>query len=132
MTPLKLYLLRAVHDWAVNSSYTPQVLVNTTAEGVKVPPGYAENGRIILNTHPAAVSHFEFSADGLRFSARFGAQSFRVVIPYPAVLAIYARENNQGISFPVTSAEINTESGVDDRRPEDEPPGKGPILRVVK
>ena len=132
MTPLKLYLLRAVHDWAVDSGFTPQVLVDATAVGVKVPPGYVENGRIILNMHPKAVSHLEFSAAALRFSARFAAQSFRVEIPYPAVLAIYARENSQGITFPETPAAGKAESGPDGKPPEDKPPGKGPTLRVVK
>ena len=132
MTPLKLYLLRAVHDWAVDSGYTPQVLVDATAAGVKVPPGYVENGRIILNVHPKAVSHLEFAADALRFSGRFGAQSLRVEIPYPAVLAIYARENSQGITFPEMPAADQSESGADGKPPEDKPPGKGPVLRVVK
>ena len=132
MTPLKLYLLRAVHDWAVDGGYTPHVLVDVNAVGVKVPPGHGENGRVILNVHPKAVSHFEFAADALRFSARFGAQSFRVEIPYPAVLAIYARENSQGITFPETPPGDKTEPGQDGTPPEDKPPGKGPGLRVVK
>lgn len=132
MTPLKLYLLRAVHDWAVDSGHTPQLLVDAGAVGVKVPPGYVENGRIILNVHPKAVSHLEFSPDALRFSARFGAQSFRVEIPYLAVLAIYARENSQGITFPEMPAADKAEPGPDDKPPEDKPPGKGPTLRVVK
>ena len=132
MTPLKLYLLRAVHAWAVDSGYTPQVLVDATAVGVKVPPGYVENGRIILNVHPQAVSHFEFAADALRFSARFGAQSLRVEIPYPAVLAIYARENSQGITFPELASGDSNNTGPENIPPDGKPPGKGPSLRVVK
>lgn len=132
MNPLKLYLLRAVHDWAVDNGFTPQVLADATVAGVKVPPGYIDNGRIVLNVHPQAVSHLEFSGDALRFSARFGAQSFRIEIPYPAVLAIYARENSQGITFPEMPAGEQKESGPEDKSSGGKPPGKGPSLRVVK
>jgi stringent starvation protein B len=132
MSPLKLYLLRAVHDWAVDSGFTPQVLADATVAGVKVPSGYVESGRIVLNVHPRATSHLEFSEDSLRFSARFGAQSFPVEIPYAAVLAIYARENGQGITFPELSADANKESTPDGQPPDDKPPGKGPTLRLVK
>ena len=131
MTPLKLYLIRAVYDWAVDSGFTPQVLVDATAAGVKVPPAYVQDGRIVLNIHPRAVGHFEFSADVIRFSARFGGQSLVVEAPYPAVLAIYARENNQGITFPELPAR-EKESGSEDKPPDGKPPGKGPTLRIVK
>jgi stringent starvation protein B len=137
MNPLKLYLLRAVHDWAVDSGFTPHVLADANAAGVMVPPGYVDKGRIVLNTHPRAVNHLEFAGDALRFSARFGAQSVRIEIPYAAVLAIYARENGQGITFPPeTPDEVQQqgekETGHDDNPPEGKPPGKGPGLRIVK
>lgn len=132
MSPLKLYLLRAAYDWSVDSGFTPQVLVDATAAGTKVPSGYVENGRVVLNIHPRAVNHFEFAGDALRFSARFAAQSFMVEVPYTAVLAIYARENNQGISFPETSAEENKNVDPENQPPDSKPPNKGPSLRVVK
>ena len=132
MNQLKLYLIRAVYDWAVDSGFTPQVLVDATTAGVKVPPAYVQEGRIVLNIHPRAVGHFEFAADAIRFSARFGGQSIPVEAPYTAVLAIYARENNQGITFPEMSAGEQKESGPEDKPPDGKPPGKGPALRIVK
>ncbi len=132
MTPLKLYLLRAVYDWTVDNNFTPQVLVDAGAAGVKVPANYIQDGRIVLNIHPRAVGHFEFAAEALRFSARFGGQSLSVEVPYTAVLAIYARENNQGITFPELSPGDKPDSGPDDNPPAGKPPGKGPSLRVVK
>ncbi|OGI49141.1 MAG: hypothetical protein A2W42_08300, partial [Candidatus Muproteobacteria bacterium RIFCSPHIGHO2_01_60_12] len=118
MTPIKLYLLRAVYDWAVDNNFTPQVLVDATAAGVKVPANYVQDGRIVLNINPRAVGHFEFAADALRFSARFGGRSLSVEVPYTAVLAIYARENNQGITFPELPGGDKPGPG-----PEDNPPG---------
>lgn len=132
MSPLKLYLLRAVHDWAVDGGFTPQMLVDATVSGVKVPSAYVVNDRIVLNVHPRATSHLEFSSDAVRFSARFASQSHPVEIPYAAVLAIYARENGQGITFPELSTGENKESAPDDKPPEGKPPGKGPTLRIVK
>jgi stringent starvation protein B len=131
MTPIKLYLMRAVHDWAVDNRFTPQVLVDATAAGVKVPMNYVQDGRIVLNVHPRSVQQLEFGDDALRFSARFGAQSLRVEIPHAAVLAIYARENSQGITFPELPAGEGKELD-GDSPPDDKPPGKGPSLRVVK
>ena len=132
MTPIKLYLLRAVYDWAVDNNFTPQVLVDATAAGVKVPTNYIQDGRIVLNINPRAVGQFEFAAEALRFSARFGGRSFSVEVPYPAVLAIYARENNQGITFPELPAGDKPGPGTEDSPPDGKPPGKGPSLRVVK
>lgn len=132
MTPIKLYLLRAVYDWAVDNHFTPQVLVDANAAGVRVPPNYVQNGRIVLNIHPRAVGRFEFTAEALRFSARFGGQSMTIELPYAAVLAIYARENNQGITFPELPAGDKAGSGPEEPPPDGKPPGKGPSLRVVK
>lgn len=136
MTPIKLYLLRAVYDWAVDNGFTPQVLVDAAVAGVKVPANYVDNGRIVLNVHPRAVSQFEFAGDSLRFSARFGGRRLAVEVPYPAVLAIYARENSQGITFPEMSAEDKPGDkkgpGPDETPPSGKPPGKGPTLRIVK
>lgn len=132
MTPIKLYLLRAVYDWAVDNHFTPQALVDATAVGVRVPTNYVQDGRIVLNIHPRAVDHFEFAAETLRFSARFGGRSLSIEVPYAAVLAIYARENNQGITFPELPAGDKPVPGPEDNPPEDKPPGKGPSLRVVK
>jgi len=137
MNPLKLYLLRAVHDWAVDSGFTPHVLADANAAGVRIPPGHADNGRIVLNVHPRAVNRLEFAGDALRFSARFGAQSVSIEIPYAAVLAIYARENGQGITLPAeTPAGENKpgeeQTGTGDNPPDDKPTGKGPTLRIVK
>jgi stringent starvation protein B len=132
MTPIKLYLLRAVYDWAVDNSFTPQLLVDAGAAGVKVPANYIQDGRIVLNIHPRAVGRFEFAAEALRFAARFGGQSLAVEVPYAAVLAIYARENNQGITFPELTAGDKPEPGPEDSPPGGKSPGKGPSLRVVK
>jgi stringent starvation protein B len=129
VTALKTYLLRAVYDWALENGHTPQIVVDTKADGVRVPAGHADAaGRIVLNIHPRALHGFAFDDSWIRFTARFGGTPFGVEVPLAAVLAVYARENGQGISFPA-------EEGGDHQPPETGPEGgarKRPGLRVVK
>jgi stringent starvation protein B len=102
MTPLKLYLLRAVYDWSVEQGWTPHVIVDATASGVQIPPAHVQDGKIVLNIHPRAVGRFELTERALSFSARFGGRPFEIEAPLAAIRAVYAKENGQGIAFPET------------------------------
>lgn len=129
MVALKPYLLRAVHLWAVDSGVTPHVLVDATAAGVKVPAHFVDNGRIVLNVHPRAVTDFNLNDDWLWFSARFSGNQFTIEVPLAAVLAIYAKENGQGISFPEEGAPTHNGPGTE---PTGQPQRKGPTLKIIK
>jgi stringent starvation protein B len=132
VSELKRYLLRSVCDWALDEGLTPHILVDATFSGARVPERYVENGRIVFNVHPRAVHLFEITDTGLGFSARFGGQPMQVFVPLPAVLAVYAKENGQGISFP-EPATTGPEGQPPEPAPEGEPPRpKGAHLRVVK
>ena len=126
------YLIRAIHQWAVDNNLTPHILVDAAAAGVKVPAGYAQDGRVTLNIHPQAVKNLELGNEWLLLSARFGGQSVAVEIPTAAVLAVYVRETGRGIFF---QGEDEMTSAADDKPPP--PPGKpspqnGRRLKVVK
>jgi stringent starvation protein B len=123
------YLIRALHQWALDSGFTPQIAVDVTQPGVQVPVSYVRDGKIVLNIHPQAVHQLELGNDAIRFLARFGGRSEPVVVPVPAVLAIYARENGRGIQFP--PEEGGVEPPPTPTAPEP-PPKKGPHLKVVK
>jgi stringent starvation protein B len=43
--------------------------------------------------------------DFIEFKARFGGVAREIVVPVDHVVAIYARENGQGMAFPMPSAE---------------------------
>ncbi len=135
MAPLKPYLLRAARDWCLDNGFTPHLLVDATAAGVNVPANYVEDGKIVLNINPRAIGSFNLDDDGVRFSARFGGREFFVEAPLNAVLAVYAKENGQGISFPPETATAPAE-GANAAPPEEPPPGKpprkGPSLKIVK
>ncbi|HYW93679.1 MAG TPA: ClpXP protease specificity-enhancing factor [Gammaproteobacteria bacterium] len=130
MTSRKPYLIRAIYDWIVDNSCTPFLLVDCHHEGVLVPEQNVQDGKIVLNVSPAAVAGLELGNDRIGFSARFGGVAFQVEIPPQAVLAIYARENGEGMMFPPEDdGGPPPESGGDDG-------GEGsrqrPSLRVVK
>ena len=59
-----------------------------------------KDGRVVLNIAERAVAKLELGDDALRFSARFGGVSQNVVVPVPAVIAVYARETGQGMALP--------------------------------
>lgn len=127
------YLIRALHEWALDCGYTPQIAVDATVAGVQVPHAFVRDGQIVLNVHPQAVHQLELGNDTISFFARFGGKSEPVVIPVRAVLAIYARENGRGIQFP--AEESGTEpppAPTPPATPAPPAPTRGPHLRRVK
>ncbi|HUS23357.1 MAG TPA: ClpXP protease specificity-enhancing factor [Candidatus Binatia bacterium] len=93
------YLIRAVYDWAADNGYTPHLLIAADAEGVAVPREFVKEGRITLNISPMAVQNLDLQRDPIRFFARFSGHPFEVQVPSGAVLAVFARENGEGIVF---------------------------------
>ncbi|MDE1514744.1 MULTISPECIES: ClpXP protease specificity-enhancing factor [Vibrio] len=108
MTPRRPYLLRAFYDWLLENELTPHLVVDATLPRVKVPLEYVQDGQIILNVAPRAVSHLDLSNDEVTFNARFGGRPHRVIVPIYAVQAIYARENGAGTMFEPESAYIDS------------------------
>ncbi len=119
------YLLRALYDWIVDNNLTPYVLVNAEAERVDVPTQYIDNGKIVLNVSPAAVSSLELGNDFVIFNARFSGKPTDVSFPISAVLAVYAKENGQGMVF-------NDSGNVPPTEPEPDKPSGSSHLKLVK
>ena len=122
MTSSRPYLLRAVYEWIADNGLTPQIVVDARQEQVRVPATYVRDGKIVLNVSASAVRGLRLGNEWVEFSARFGGTPFEVAVPTRAVLAIMARENGTGMSFP--------DSGDGDRPPP--APRSRPNLRVVK
>jgi stringent starvation protein B len=99
MTPSKPYLIRAIYDWIVDNGLTPYLVVDAKQEFVQVPQEFVEDGRIILNVSPVACRGLHLENDRIVFSARFAGEVKQIFSPPKAVLAIYARENGQGMVF---------------------------------
>ena len=132
------YLIRAIFEWACDNGYTPHLLVSADYPGVAVPRQYVQEGRITLNISPVAVQSLDLQSEPIWFSARFGGRAFDVQVPTGAVLAVFARENGEGVMFGETEpadpqqaavADANTEAGPEPEPPKPQP-GR-PNLRVV-
>ncbi len=127
MTSSRPYLIRALYQWIVDNGVTPYILVDALVDGVDVPPQYIQDNKIVLNIAPMAVQGLTLGDDIISFSARFSGQSVNLVVPTEAVMAIYARENGQGMMF---NEEPGSSGPPDGSGPDDDKPK--PSLRVVK
>ncbi|MEY3219650.1 MAG: stringent starvation protein [Pseudomonadota bacterium] len=155
MTPMRPYLLRAIYEWIVDNNFTPYILVDAEHPQVKVPQQYVRDGQIVLNVSMSAVRQLELENDWISFTARFSGASMRVYAPMVAVLAIYTKENGQGMIFQPEEAleQLEKQPPKEKERPvlkvlqseehinnnddhNDNPPpppkGKRPSLKIVK
>jgi stringent starvation protein B len=99
-TSTRPYLLRALHEWCTDSGFTPYVAV-LVDETVQVPLEYVKNGEMVLNVGYDATAGMTLGNEFIEFKARFGGVPRDIIIPVNRVMAIYARENGQGMSFPM-------------------------------
>ena len=97
----KPYLIRAIHQWCTDAGFTPYVAV-AVGPSVRVPAEHVKNGEIVLNVSALATSRLRIGNDAIEFQARFSGIAREVYVPMEAVIAIYARENGQGMAFEIT------------------------------
>ena len=99
MNSNKPYLLRALNEWILDNGLTPHLIVDAHAEGVEVPEQAIKDGKLVLNITCQATANLEMGNDSISFQARFSGIAFDIFLPIEAVMAIYARENGQGMMF---------------------------------
>ncbi len=139
MTSSRPYLVRAIYQWITDNGLTPHLLVDVSVDGVQVPAEHVQNGKIILNIAPMAVTGLVLGDTEITFSARFSGKAQGLYVPVDAVLAVYAKENGQGMMFSEDDGAVAEADKGDDSDPDLDPdPGtnpdrpKRPSLRVVK
>ncbi len=151
-TSTRPYLIRALHEWCTDNGFTPYIAVYVDAT-VRVPGDYVKNNEIVLNVGFEATSGLKLGNETIEFRARFGGSARDISVPVDHVIALYARENGQGMAFPVPSeAAVAAEPLADAARgprlavaeppaaktdeqpdPPTEPPGGGrPTLKRIK
>jgi len=113
-TSTKPYLLRAIYEWCTDNGYTPYLAVMVDGR-TRVPMQFVKNGEIVLNISFDATSGLKMDNDVVHFSARFGGVSREIVVPVDNVIAIYARENGQGMAFDVTKPSADDIKGLEDQ-----------------
>jgi len=148
-TSTRPYLIRALYEWCTDNGFTPHLAVRVD-ETVQVPREYVQNGEIVLNISFSATSSLQLGNEFVQFKARFAGKARDIMVPVSRVMAIYARENGQGMAFPqvadvdetrVPAAKspapapdqdlkglqlVPSEVGIADVGMDDEPPSKPP------
>lgn len=105
------YLIRAMHEWCTDHGFSPYMAVHVD-HSVQVPQEFVNNGEIVLNVSVDATSGLKLGNEWIEFKARFGGVAREILVPVSHVVAVYARENGQGMAFPAPA----TQAG--DRLPE--------------
>ncbi len=119
MNSSKPYIIRALHEWISDNNCTPLVLVSAQHPDVQIPAGIEEDGKVVLNVSYGATKNLELADEGILFDARFSGVSQNLFIPIESVMAIYARENGQGMMF--------GENDKEDEQPTNPPKGSKPV-----
>jgi len=101
-TSTRPYLIRALYDWCTDNGFTPYVAVSVD-DTVQVPREYVKNNEIVLNISFDATSSLKLGNDFIEFKARFAGSAREIMVPISHVIAIYARENGQGMAFPMVA-----------------------------
>jgi stringent starvation protein B len=146
------YLIRAMYEWCTDHSFTPYVAVKVDGS-VQVPREFVQGGEIVLNISFDATSSLQLGNEFIEFKARFGGKPCDIMVPIHRVMAIYARENGQGMSFPVTDSPMgatvvgmdklhkvpdaasslsasSSSSASDEDKPEPPPPSRPMLTRI--
>jgi len=141
MNSSKPYIIRALHEWISDNDCTPLILVSSDQEEVQIPAGIAKDGKVVLNISYGATKHLEMIEEGILFDARFSGVSQNIYVPMESILAIYARENGQGMMFgennelpepPKTTKKDDSDKKKDNQNKSDNKTKNKSFLKVVK
>lgn len=136
MNSSRPYLIRAIYQWIIDNNATPHLLIDAESESVIVPKEFIQNGKVILNVGPMAVQNLSLGNSDITFTARFNGASRDIYCPTSTVLAIYAKENGQGMAFSDDDDDTPDPDTTDDLTPSKDKKvlktGSRPNLRVVK
>ena len=97
MTSTRPYLVRAMIDWIVDNAWTPYVVIAADAPGAEALIDYATDGRLVLNVSGTATRNLSIGKDDARRGLPIRRTSRAPLsAPIGSVVAVYARENQQG------------------------------------
>lgn len=132
MTSNRPYLIRALYEWIIDNRMTPYIVIDTSDPRVQVPRGYIEEGKIVFDISPEACRGLHLENDRIVFTATFIGEPMQIYIPPRSVIAIYAKENGEGMLFSdEVPGMIDLTHCTDDDEPP--PPKRGkPNLKLIK
>ena len=127
MNSNKPYLLRALHEWILDNGLTPHIIVDVQNKDVQAPAQAVRDGKLVLNISPQATRGLEIANDTVTFETRFSGKPYPIFLPIESVMAIYARENGQGMMFAIEKE--TTGKGKAAGKAKKSP---GPNLKIIK
>lgn len=101
-TSTRPYLIRALHEWCTDNGLTPYITVQVD-ETTQVPKEHVKDKEIVLNVSFDATSGLKLGNEYIEFKGRFSGIARDIIVPVNRVIAIFARENSQGMAFPNAS-----------------------------
>ena len=131
LTPTRPYMIRAFYEWLEDNALTPYLLVDATQENLVIPTEHVQNGQIVLNIASQATGNMTIDNNYINFNARFGGVSRELWIPMPAVMALFAKEN-QSIAMPFAPSEYDNFVPEASEAPKSAPAAKADTVERAK
>ena len=130
---MRCYFVRAVHEWCQDHGLTPYVLV-AVDQHCEVPREYVQNDQLVLNVSLEATRGFVVGEEFMQFKGRFAGRAQDVIVPLGRVAAIYAKQNGQGMGFPIEEGPSSADpvTGIAPEADERPKQSNRPHLRRVK
>ncbi len=131
--------MRALYEWCTDNGYTPYIAAYVD-ETVQVPREHVKNNEIVLNISMDATSSLKLGNEFIEFKARFSGSAREIMVPIDRVIAIYARENGQGMAFPmpqlprgdVSEPPLQNHAGQDHAHQDAASPTNAPAPKVMQ
>jgi stringent starvation protein B len=82
----------------MDNGLTPYIQVRVDSS-VLVPHEFVQDGEIVLNISTEATGGLHLGNEEIRFQARFSGRVRDISVPITRIVAIFARENGQGMVF---------------------------------
>jgi stringent starvation protein B len=108
MISQKPYLIKAIHEWCIDNHFTPYI-ASVVDEKTKVPAQYVEDNQIIFDISKTSVRDLIIDTNWITFYAMFGGIEQHLSIPTGNIIAIFAKENGQGMQFNVDTSTAKKE-----------------------
>jgi stringent starvation protein B len=97
-TSQKPYFLRALYEWCTDNNYTPYLTVQVDSR-TRVPMQHVKDDSITLDISVQATTQLRMGNELIEFNARFSGKLFQIEVPVDNVVALFARETQEGMAF---------------------------------
>lgn len=104
MISQKPYMIRALYEWCTDNEFTPYLATFVDANTI-VPQQFVQDNQIVLNIAFSATKNLVITNEWISFQASFSGRVMDIEVPVANVLAVFAKENNQGMQFTLEPAQ---------------------------